>query len=74
MEPTGAGDAFRAGLLRGLQLGLPWEIIGRMGALCATYVLENLGPQSHCFTKETFIERFREHFDDEGMLDSLLNE
>ena len=73
VEPTGAGDAFRGGLLRGLQLGLPWEIIGRIGALCATYVLENLGPQSHLFTREAFVERFRENFDDEGALDCLLN-
>jgi adenosine kinase len=73
VEPTGAGDAFRGGLLRGLQLGLPWEVIGRIGALCATYVLENLGPQSHLFTREAFVERFRENFDDEGALDCLLN-
>jgi adenosine kinase len=73
VEPTGAGDAFRGGLLRGLQLGLPWEIIGRIGALCATYVLENLGPQTHRYTKEAFVQRFRENFDDEGALDSLLS-
>lgn len=74
VEPTGAGDAFRGGLLRGLQLGLPWEIIGRLGALCATYVLENLGTQSHRFTREAFVARFRENFDDEGALDCLLSE
>jgi adenosine kinase len=74
VEPTGAGDAFRGGLLRGLQLGLPWEIIGRVGALCATYVLENFGTQSHTYTREAFVERFRENFDDEGALDCLLSE
>jgi adenosine kinase len=73
VEPTGAGDAFRGGLLRGLQLGLPWEIIGRIGALCATYVLENYGPQSHRYTKEAFVQRYRENFDDEGALDSLMS-
>ncbi|MFZ0545935.1 MAG: carbohydrate kinase family protein [Candidatus Promineifilaceae bacterium] len=74
VEPTGAGDAFRGGLLRGLQLGLPWEIIGRIGALCATYVLENLGPQGHSYTREEFVRRFRENFDDSGALDRLLLE
>jgi adenosine kinase len=73
VEPTGAGDAFRGGLLRGIQLGLPWEIIGRVGALCATYVLENFGPQSHSYTVQDFIDRYRENFDDEGALDSLLS-
>ena len=72
VEPTGAGDAFRGGLLRGLELGLPWEIIGRVGALCSTYVLENFGTQSHKYTTEAFIQRYRENFDDGGALDSLL--
>lgn len=72
VEPTGAGDAFRGGLLRGLQLGLSWEITGRMGALAATYVLENLGTQGHNYMPQEFVDRFREHFDDEGALDILL--
>ncbi|HFC12204.1 MAG TPA: carbohydrate kinase family protein [Anaerolineae bacterium] len=71
VEPTGAGDAFRAGLMRGIQLGLPWEICGRMGALSSVYVLENFGPQGHHFTKQAFIDRYRQHFDDEGALDQL---
>jgi adenosine kinase len=71
-EPTGAGDAFRAGLLRGIQLGLPWETTGRIGALAATYVLEQMGTQNHTFTPEGFVSRSREHFDDEGALDALL--
>ena len=72
VEPTGAGDAFRGGLLRGLQLGLPWEITGRIGALAATYVLENLGTQGHYYTRQEFVDRFRKHFDDQGVLDILL--
>lgn len=73
-EPTGAGDAFRGGLLRGIQLGLPWEVAGRMGALAAAYVLENVGTQNHTFTPEAFVQRYRELFDDEGALDLLLAE
>lgn len=73
VDPTGAGDAFRAGLMRSMELKLPWEVAGRVGALCATYVLENLGTQSHHYTPAEFIHRFRQHFDDEGALDSLLS-
>lgn len=72
-EPTGVGDAFRAGLLRGMQLGLPWELAGRIGAVAATYVLEQVGTQNHFFTRAEFVSRFREHFDDDGALDALLD-
>lgn len=71
-EPTGAGDAFRGGLLRGLQLDLPWEVCGRMGALAAAYVLEKMGTQNHHFKPEEFVRRYRENFDDDGALDVLL--
>ena len=71
-DPTGAGDAYRGGLLRAIQLGLPWAVAGRMGALAATYVLESVGPQGHRYTKEEFVRRYRKYFDDEGALDVLL--
>jgi adenosine kinase len=71
-DPTGVGDAFRAGLIKGLALGLCWDLAGRMGALAATYTLEQPGPQSHHYTLADFVARFREHFDDEGVLDTLL--
>lgn len=72
VEPTGAGDAFRAGMMRGMQLGLPWSVCGRMGALAATYVLESFGTQNHWFDSAEFVARYRENFDDEGALDTLL--
>jgi adenosine kinase len=71
-DPTGIGDAFRAGLIKGQALGLSWSLAGRMGALAATYALEQVGPQSHCYTLADFVARFREHFDDDGALDALL--
>lgn len=71
VDPTGAGDAFRAGLLRGMELELTWDVAGRMGALAATYVLENFGTQSHHYSTAEFVTRFREHFDDRGELDKL---
>jgi adenosine kinase len=72
VEPTGAGDAYRAGLIRGIQLGLPWEIAGRMGALAATYVLEHMGTMGHQYTPAEFVTRFRQNFEDYGALDALL--
>ncbi len=72
VEPTGAGDAFRGGLLRGIQLGLPWEVAGRMGALASTYVLENIGPQGHYYTPAEFVDRYRQVFDDKDALEQLL--
>ena len=45
---------------------------GRMGALAATYVLENMGTQNHSYTPQAFVARYREQFDDEGQLDRLL--
>ena len=72
VDPTGAGDAYRAGMMRGIQLGLPWDICGRMGALASAYVLESDGPQGHSYTIGQFIERYRTHFDDHGALNALL--
>ncbi|GAB4509480.1 MAG: carbohydrate kinase family protein [Anaerolineae bacterium] len=71
-DPTGGGDAYRAGLIFGLANDLPLKIAGEIGSLCATYALENVGTQSHHFTLEAFIERFRGFYDDEGQLDTLL--
>lgn len=72
VDPTGVGDAFRSGLLKGLSAGWAWEVAGRVGALAATYVLENRGTQAHRFTRQEFVERYRQHFDDNGLLDEML--
>jgi len=70
-DPTGAGDAFRGGLLRGMAAGWSWDVAGRMGALAATYCLETLGPINHHYSRAEFVARYREHFDDAGLLDAL---
>jgi adenosine kinase len=70
-DPTGAGDAYRAGFITGLSRGLPLDLCGAMGSLCATYVLEHVGTQKHSFTLDEFITRFRTYYDDEGQLDVL---
>lgn len=71
-DPTGAGDAFRAGFLRGLADNWPLKLCGMVGSLCAAYILEGVGTQHLSFTPVEFVERFRQHADDEGLLDSLL--
>lgn len=71
LDPTGVGDAFRSGFLKGYAHELNFERCGQMGALAATYCLESDGPQSHAYDLQEFISRFREHFDDQGDLDRL---
>jgi len=71
-DPTGAGDSYRAGLIRGMVDGWPLKLAGEVGALCAAYTLEQVGTQNHRYTVQEFITRFRSRFDDEGMLDTLL--
>ena len=74
VDPTGVGDAFRAGFLTGYSRGFDWKLCGEIGSLAAVYCLEQRGPQSHNYTCEEFINRFRKHFDDDGKLDALLNQ
>jgi adenosine kinase len=62
LDPTGAGDAYRAGLLKGLALGLPWGEAARMGAVLASFCVEQQGTQEHRLTPEEFWERYRENF------------
>jgi adenosine kinase len=71
-EPTGVGDAYRAGIIAGLLRGLPWEITGRIAALAATYVLEQFGTQNHSYTLDQFVARYRRTFGDTPELDQLL--
>jgi adenosine kinase len=72
VDPTGVGDAFRGGFLAGYAHGFGWKLCGEIGSLAAVYCLEQRGPQAHHYTRQEFIQRFREHFDDAGKLDALL--
>lgn len=71
-DPTGAGDAYRAGFILGLSKRLPLQLCAQIGALSATYALEVVGTQNHRFTLAEFVERFRSLADDAGQLDCLL--
>jgi len=72
IDPTGVGDAFRGGFLVGHQLGLDCTVCAQIGSLAAVYCLEQKGPQTHHYSREEFVKRFREFFNDQGALDALL--
>lgn len=71
-EPTGAGDAYRAGIIKGMVRGYSWETMGRIAALAATYALEQFGPQSHRYSLAEFVARFRHVFGEAPELEDLL--
>jgi adenosine kinase len=71
VEPTGVGDAYRAGIIKGMLRGLSWQTTGRIAALAATYVLEQHGTQSHHYTLAEFVARYRRFFGDTAELQSL---
>jgi len=74
IDPTGVGDGYRAGLMRGMVHGLPWEVAGRMGSLAATYVLETDGPQNHSYDLKEFAERYCRVFGELKELRRLLSD
>jgi adenosine kinase len=71
-DPTGVGDAYRAGLIKGLVHGYPWPVTGRLASLAAVYVLEHPGPQPLPYTLKEFVGRYRENFGDTPELADLV--
>ena len=63
-DPTGVGDAFRGGFMKGLATGASYEVCARMGSVAATYALEYLGGTSHSYTVAEFNARYAAHFKD----------
>jgi adenosine kinase len=61
-DPTGVGDAFRAGFLAGVEWGVNDERAAQLGCMLATLVIESVGTQEHKFEPETFLERFSEAY------------
>jgi adenosine kinase len=62
VDPTGCGDAYRAGLLYGLLHGLDWETTGRIASLMGAIKIESRGTQNHNFSIAQFQSRYRESF------------
>jgi adenosine kinase len=71
VDPTGAGDAFRAGFVVGLRRGWPWPVVGRVAALTAVYAIEHRGPQQHSYTIQEFRDRYRENYGSAAELDAI---
>ena len=61
-DPTGCGDAFRAGLIFGIEKGYDWMTIGRMGNLMGALKVEHPGTQNQRFDYKDFSEQFRQQF------------
>ena len=62
VDPTGCGDAYRAGLVYGLMRGIEWETTGRIASLMGAIKIATVGTQLHRFTMVEFRERFHENF------------
>jgi len=62
LDPTGCGDAYRAGLLYGLAQGMDWELTGRLAALLGALKISHRGAQNHHFTHDEIAARFKRDF------------
>ncbi|MEK6591866.1 MAG: carbohydrate kinase family protein [Pseudomonadota bacterium] len=62
VDPTGCGDAFRAGLLYGIAAGLDWTLTGRLASLLGAIKIAHRGGQNHQFTRDEIAQRFQENF------------
>ncbi len=71
-DPTGVGDAFRGGLLKGMMHQAPWDVCGRLGALAATYCIEEVGTQNHKFTRADFLARYEKVFGKDPIVEKIL--
>ncbi len=61
-DPTGVGDAFRGGFMKGLASGAGYEVCGRMGSVAAAYALEHVGGTTHHYTWPEFAARYEASF------------
>jgi adenosine kinase len=62
VDPTGCGDAYRAGLIHGLLHGLDWPTTGRIASLLGALKIESRGTQNHRFNRDELAQRYRESF------------
>jgi adenosine kinase len=69
VEPTGVGDAFRAGFLAALHWGFGHERAAQVGCVLAAYVVETVGTQEYTFTHEQFVERVRSAYGEQASAD-----
>jgi adenosine kinase len=62
VDPTGCGDAYRAGIIHGLLHGMDWRTTGQIASLMGAFKIERLGTQNHRFTTAEFQDRLRQNF------------
>ena len=62
LDPTGCGDAYRAGLLYGIAKNWDWPSTGRLGALLGSIKIEHRGAQNHSFNPQGIVDRFKREF------------
>jgi adenosine kinase len=62
VDPTGCGDAYRAGLLYGIAAGLEWNMTGRLASLLGAVKIARRGGQNHRFTRDEVAQRYQESF------------
>ena len=62
VDPTGCGDAYRAGLLYGIQKGWSWEATGRLASLMGSLKIASRGGQNHKYTRAELMELYQKHF------------
>jgi adenosine kinase len=70
VEPTGVGDAFRAGYLGAVVAGLPTRSAAAVGCVLAAYTVERIGTQEYSFTHGQFLDRLRSSYGDEAAADA----
>ena len=62
LDPTGCGDAFRAGLLYGITNGMDWAVTGRLASLIGALKIAQRGPQNHAFTRDSIAALYLANF------------
>ena len=62
LDPTGCGDAFRAGLLYGIANGMDWAVTGRLASLLGALKIAKRGPQNHEFNRDSIAALYRQQF------------
>jgi adenosine kinase len=67
VDPTGVGDAFRGGFIKGLAVGVGYDVCGQLGSVAAAFALEHLGGSSHAYTWSDFKARYERHFGPLGL-------
>ncbi len=64
-DPTGAGDAYRAGFFAAFERGFDYKTCGQIGSVAASYAIETYGTQEHAFTTEEFVQRYKKAFNED---------